>query len=383
MPQELNLKTIVKSHGIPLTAFVEAGLNKPMVCQIKNHGIWPVHKDHSEIKSRIESVLKNHGVADERIAEIWDEEHHHDQAQNQDQTKNKKKNILMGGPKMLQEVVLQKVGLSKDPFTQELNDISDVFDAKPQMFIFQKMVDAAENRKILGVWGEVGSGKTTLKTLFLEQLRQKRNFLVSEPLINQKERLTPSGLIGSIIQDVLYGAGTIGNTGRLRAPRSLEAKSRFLRYHLTAKRTQGIRTVLIIDDAHDLTLDALKSLKRLHELQDGFKKLLSIILIGQPELNSLIKDYSIREVTARIDMAYMAPIDGMFDNYLRWKIEHADGGVEKIFAPDALHEMKHKITNATPLSINVLASHVIYMGFKMDAFPVNTEIVEMAWREMA
>lgn len=380
----LNLKQTIKRHKISLALFQQAGLYKSLVCQIYNHNIWPVSQNHEQIRNTIEEVLRKHGVRENELALIWEQEYEHEnQAQNQAQDQNKKINVLKGGPKMLPQVVLEKAGLTKDPFTHEVGDMSDVFDAKPQMFVFQKMIDAAENQKLLGVFGEVGSGKTIMKTVFMEQLKQKRNFIVSEPLINQKERLTPSGLADAIIQDVLYGTGTIGMTGKLRSPRSLEAKNRFLRYHLAAKRQQGVRTVLIIDEAHDLTLSTVKSLKRLHELQDGFKKLLSIILIGQPEFESLIKDYRVREVTARIDLAYMAPINGMFDSYLRWKIEHAHGAVEKIFAPDALHEMKHKIASATPLGINVLASHVIYMGFKMDAYPVNSEIVEMAWKEMA
>ena len=229
----------------------------------------------------------------------------------------------------------------------------------------------------------VGSGKTIIKTVFLEQLKQKRNFIVSEPLINQKERLTPSAIVDGLIQDVLYGSGTIGMNGRLQSPRSLEAKSRFLHYHLAAKRKNGVKTVLIIDEAHDLTLSTVKSLKRLHELQDGFKKLLSIVLIGQPEFESLIKDYRVREVTARIDLVRMSPINGMFDDYLQWKIDHAGGKLDEIFSADAVTGMKRRISTATPLSINVLASHVVYMGWKMDVFPVTEEIVEMAWKEMS
>ncbi len=378
----LFLKDVIKRHHIRLTNFQKQGLSKSLVCQIYNHNIWPAGQDHDRIKEGIESVLRESGINEAELTGIWDEEESSEN-KTKKQNQNIRKSIYKGGPKMLPEVVLQKAGLSKDPFTHEVGDVGDVFDAKPQMFVFQKMVDAAENQKLLGVFGEVGSGKTIIKTVFLEQLKQKRNFIVSEPLINQKERLMPSSIVDGLIQDVLYGSGTIGMNGRLQSPRSLEAKNRFLKYHLSAKRKNGIKTVLIIDEAHDLTLSTVKSLKRLHELQDGFKKLLSIILIGQPEFESLVKDYRVREVTARLDFVRMAPINGMFDDYLKWKIDHAGGKLEEIFTPEAVTGMKRRISTATPLSINVMASHVVYMGWKMDSFPVSEELVEMAWKEMA
>lgn len=376
----LGLKLIISRYKIPLSAFSEAGLSKANIAQIKNHDIWPVKRARSELEEGIIKVLRKYGVKQSEMIGLFDREHDHKQ------TLKKKKptiHLLKGGPKMLPEVVLKKAGLKKDPFTQEIEGVSDVFDAKPQMYVFQKMVDAAENQKLLGIFGEVGSGKTIIKNVFIEQLKSKRHFIISEPLINQKERLTPSSLVDGIIQDVLYGTYSIGMTGKLQSPRSLEAKNRFLRYHLAAKRRQGVKTVLIIDEAHDLTLQTIKSLKRLHELQDGFNKLLAIILIGQPELESLIKDYRVREVTARIDLVRMAPINGMFDDYLKWKIEKAGGELEAVFTTEAITDMKHRVSQATPLSINVLASHVIYTAFRMDTFPANAEIVDLAWKEMA
>ncbi|XLM22759.1 AAA family ATPase, partial [Chromobacterium piscinae] len=86
----------------------------------------------------------------------------------------------------------------------------------------------------------------------------------------------------------------------------------------------GYRHCLVIDEAHSLPIPTLKHLKRFFELELGFKKLLSIILIGQPELKVKLseRDAAVREVVQRCEMVELAPLEGgRLEEYLKFKLE--------------------------------------------------------------
>lgn len=182
----------------------------------------------------------------------------------------------------------------------------------------------------------------------------------------------------------MYGFGGISALGKMRSPRTLEAKNRLVRAILSNHTGRGKRAVLIIDEAHELPLETKKALKRFHEHQNGFKKMLAIILIGQEELfDDLNKDYRVREVTARIDLVELKDIGNVLNDYMKFKIEKAGGDINGLFTAEALAEMTRKLENPSPIMINVLASHSIISAFNVDSFPVTPEIVEEAYRRMA
>ncbi|MFP4733744.1 AAA family ATPase, partial [Pasteurella multocida] len=73
----------------------------------------------------------------------------------------------------------------------------------------------------------------------------------------------------------------------------------------------GNQHVLIIEEAHSLPVPTLKHLKRFFELEDGFKKLLSIVLVGQPELKLKLseRNFEVREVVQRCEIVTLEPLD--------------------------------------------------------------------------
>ncbi|MFO6979429.1 AAA family ATPase, partial [Pseudomonas aeruginosa] len=79
---------------------------------------------------------------------------------------------------------------------------------------------------------------------------------------------------------------------------------------LKTSHAAGFRHVLIIEEAHSLPIPTLKQLKRLRELEAGFTKLVSIILIGQPELGTKLspRNGDVREVVQRIEIVELEPL---------------------------------------------------------------------------
>ena len=161
----------------------------------------------------------------------------------------------------------------------------------------------------------------------------------------------------------------------------------------------GRRHVLIIEEAHALAVPTLKHLKRFYELQDGFKKLLSIILIGQTELEHKLSEHNpeVREVVQRCEMVKLPPLDNHVEGYLRHKLGRAGLEFDGVFAPDAAEAiratLRQSITETVrgqrqareqslcyPLAINNLVTRAMNEAVKIGAPKVNAALIQAALR---
>ena len=145
--------------------------------------------------------------------------------------------------------------------------------------------------------GEVGTGKTTLCRLLLEQLPENtRVALVLNP------RLTPVELLETICEELHLDLE--GRRG------SLKALVDALNAYLLDAYAQGLRVVLIIDEAQNLSVDALEQVRLLTNLETPTQKLLQIVLLGQPELRAMLARDELRQLAQRITARYhLTPLD--------------------------------------------------------------------------
>src|SRR5690606_23533344 len=135
--------------------------------------------------------------------------------------------------------------------------------------------------------GEVGTGKTTLSRLLLAQLpAHVRVALVLNP---QQE---PVQLLESVCEELRVDVeGRRGNAKAL-----VDA----LNAHLLDAHAQGLRVVLVIDEAQALPVATLEQVRLLTNLETDTQKLLQIILIGQPELRDVLAQPGLRQLAQRI-----------------------------------------------------------------------------------
>ena len=137
--------------------------------------------------------------------------------------------------------------------------------------------------------GEVGTGKTTLCRLLLEQLPEHaRVALVLNP------RQSPVELLQTICEELRIDAGSGAAHG------SIKALVDALNAYLLDAYGKGLRVVLIIDEAQDLSIEALEQVRLLTNLETDTQKLLQVILIGQPELRTLLARDDLRQLAQRI-----------------------------------------------------------------------------------
>lgn len=203
---------------------------------------------------------------------------------------------------MLTLKTFKKFGITADPFTGDVIKADDVYLTDETRFIAEYLLQAAKVGGMVALIGESGSGKTTIRRYAIDKMeREEQKVRVIIPRTIDKTRLTTSSICDAIIRDC--------STETPR--RTLEAKARQVEKILTNSSRAGYSHVLIIEEAHDLAINTLKYLKRFWELEDGYKKLLAIVLVGQIEMKSKLdesKNWEAREVIRRIEVLELSPL---------------------------------------------------------------------------
>jgi len=203
---------------------------------------------------------------------------------------------------MLQLKTFKKFGLSQDPFSGDVAKAGDVYLTDDTRFAAEYLAQTAKAGGMVALVGESGSGKTTLRRYAIDRMTAEGGKVrVIAPRCVDKTRLTTGSVCDAIVADC--------STETPR--RTLEAKARQVERILTNSSRSGYSHVLMIEEAHDLDVRTLKYLKRFWEMEDGFKKLLSIILVGQVELKAKLdesRNWEAREVIRRMEVLEIEPL---------------------------------------------------------------------------
>ena len=194
--------------------------------------------------------------------------------------------------------------------------------------------------------GEIGTGKTTLCRCLLEQLPPEVDVAL---ILNPK--VTGIELLATVCTElgIAYPAGT---TSRMLLVTALYE-------YLLDAHARGRRTVLIVDEAQDLTPDVLEQIRLLTNLETTTQKLLQIILIGQPELIRLLDRKDLRQLAQRITARYHLLPGGPEDTraYIRRRIQVA-GRKDKIFTDAAMGQV-HRASRGIPRLINAICDRAL------------------------
>ncbi|MFT4190872.1 MAG: AAA family ATPase [Comamonas sp.] len=290
----------------------------------------------------------------------------------------------------------QHFKLLRDPFTDEMLDEADVFVSDDIRYVRASMRQTAKHGGMLAVVGESGGGKSTLRQDLAEWINVSHEpITVIEPYVigmedsNRKGKaLKSADITGAVIRAVAPGQP-------LRA--SLQDRAGQMHDILKASAQVGRKHVLIIEEAHCLAIPTLKHLKRFYELQDGFKKLLAIILIGQTELGWKLSEHNpeVREVVQRCELVNLPPLDNHVEGYLRHKLGRAGLEFDALIAPGAVDEIRARLrTNVQevrrgkretraaslcyPLAINNLVSAAMNEAVKIGEPRITAELIAAA-----
>src|SRR5262245_1988447 len=217
--------------------------------------------------------------------------------------------------------------------------------------------------------GEVGTGKTTICRCLLEQLPSDVDVaLIFNPRLNSHE------LLAAVCDElrVTYPAG---------AP-TVKTLVDTLYRHLLGAHERGRRTVLIIDEAQNLSVEVLEQVRLLTNLETTRDKLLQIILIGQTELGALLEKPELRQLAQRVTARYhLRPF--AHDETRAYVIHRlaVAGRTRMLFSPWALREV-HRLSRGVPRLINVICDRALLGAYATSRSWVDVRTVRRAAREV-
>ncbi len=213
--------------------------------------------------------------------------------------------------------------------------------------------------------GEVGTGKTTLCRLLLEQLPEDTRIAL---ILNPK--LSPLELLVALSEEL-----GIDITDRQDSRKALvDALNAFL---LDAY-AQGLRVVLIVDEAQELSVQALEQIRLLTNLETPTQKLLQIILLGQPELRVLLARPDLRQLAQRITARYhLEPLDAEETAaYVQHRL--AVAGLDRMpFTRLGLTAL-YKRSGGIPRVINIIADRAMTAGYALEQSKLGERVVHRA-----
>lgn len=311
------------------------------VAQICNHGIYPKKPDEKTIRSGILEYLKQRGASLEVCRRVFDIEQPPKQPQEE---------VMLLRKQTLTPAAKKHFALFRAPFADDLQTHEDVFLTDDVRYVRETLWHTARHGGFVAVVGESGAGKSTLRRDLIDRIaRENQQVVVIEPYVLGMESNDATGktLKASHIAEAIIAAASPLEGVK----RSSEARFRQVHRVLKDGARSGMKYLLIIEEAHGLPTATLKHLKRFFELEDGFKKLLGIVLIGQPELRMKLSEqnHEVREVVQRCEVVELMPLDGQLAEYLAFKFQRAGKLFGEVADASAIEAIRAKLTfNTSP-----------------------------------
>ena len=219
--------------------------------------------------------------------------------------------------------------------------------------------------------GEVGTGKTTIIRSLLEQLPDNTDVaLVFNPTVDAEE------LLATVCEEL--------DTSYVQDRHSLKTLTDSLHHFLLKNHARGRNTVLLIDEAQHLKVEVLEQIRLLTNLETNTKKLVQIILVGQPELRNLLNKPELRQLAQRITTrCQLKPLDfDETDNYIRHRLQVAGFPTSRTLFPRAIVKSIHKASRGIPRLINVLCDRMLLGTYGQNKTEVDKDICKQAMVEV-
>ncbi|EBH8949637.1 hypothetical protein EA127_16260 [Salmonella enterica subsp. diarizonae serovar 48:i:z] len=321
---------------------VMLGISKAAMAQLVNHGQWPRRKTE-QLRKRITELLQAHNVD---TTHSFDEVRQQATAVTQVQQTTEEDSMLLK-KQTLSQKAKKAFKLFTNPFDDTaIQSAADMFITSDIRYVREAMFQTAVHGGMLALWGESGSGKSTLRRDLIDRLhRESAGTVVIEPYVlamEDNDRTGKTLKAASIAEAILRAIDP-----NARPKNSPEA--RFAQVHQALKDSADSSQsshVLIIEEAHSLPVPTLKHLKRFLELEHGFKRLLSIILIGQQELRDKLSERtaSVREVVQRCEMVRLEPLEDDLEAFLAFKFDRAGRKVSEFIDESGIQAIRDKMT---------------------------------------
>ena len=219
--------------------------------------------------------------------------------------------------------------------------------------------------------GEVGTGKTTLTRTMLQRIPAHVRVAY---VLNSK--LNETDLLASICHEL-----------SIKLPKNKDLSfSKIcidaLNQNLLASHAEGKKTLIVIEEAQNLSNDVLETLRLLSNLETNTQKLLHILLVAQPELIEILGQQDLRQLNQRVvSRFHLLPLDkAEVANYINHRLHHAGAG-GPIFDAGCIGVI-FKLTKGVPRLINLICHQALLAAYSMGDKKVSAALVKDAASEI-
>jgi len=217
--------------------------------------------------------------------------------------------------------------------------------------------------------GEVGTGKTTISRCLLEQVPDDTDIAF---IFNPK--LTAVELLATICEE--FGINPHENQ------KSIKVFVDHINSFLLRSHARGRKAVLVIDEAQNLSVDVLEQIRLLTNLETNERKLLQIIMLGQPELKEMLLRSELRQLAQRITARYH--LDPLTEREVGAYVAHRlaiAGGRGKVF-PAVTIKLLYQLSKGTPRLINIICDRALLGAYVQDKDQVDITTLKKAAQEV-
>jgi len=217
--------------------------------------------------------------------------------------------------------------------------------------------------------GEVGTGKTTVCRCLLEQIPEQANIAL---VLNPK--VTAIELLETICDELKIDYPETGNTVKTYIDRI----NRFL----IETNARNEKTVLIIDEAQNLDSTVLEQLRLLTNLETNQRKLLQIIILGQPELLEILSRKEMRQLAQRITARFH--LNALSREEIKAYVSHrlATAGQNAQLFPEATIKKLYRLSKGVPRLINILCDRALLGTYVQNKTSVTPQTLHKASKEI-
>ena len=310
-------------------------------------------------------------AAFEVVDEIAEKERMRSEILGYEHKENPDLKFLSLGVIMLHRSMREHFGLVSNPF---ISRHEAPFQSEAFVHCHEAIDFALEEQAFLIVSGRTGCGKSVLWTHITRNLIQDDRCSVASIRRFDKGEIRIRDIYWSLLQDLATETPKGGNE---RVHRRVEA--------LLVERAQlGINTVIICNEAHDLSVRALVMLKRLWEgFNDvpilGYRRAATVILLGQERLENMFRENKpeTREVCQRADLETYGDLKPKeVGEYLRYRFDREGNGTfERTFDPGAVEFIAKVNLQLTPLLVNSIVSNAMKVAYQLGSEKVKAEHV--------